>query len=146
MGEVLACELTSKQVARLAGIKYPTLHYWCATGALPEPMVPAEGRGKGRRWGFIDLIRARMVARLRRDHVSLQMIRRVVDELVGHYGVDDPLATVRLVVAGDRVFWPLDDKTLLEVLTGQLGAKPLILIDVSELARETVSVLAEVCA
>lgn len=144
---ILACELTSKQTAKLIGVKYAALDYWCRSGALSEPMVPATGRGRSRVWGFLDVIRARAVARLRRDGVSLQTIRRVVGELTERYDVADPLAnTSRLVVAGDRLYWAETDEALLDVLRGQLAARPLILLDIGELTTQTIEALAEVCA
>jgi len=148
MALILECSLSTKQVARLAGITYATLDYWVRPerGNLLQCEIPAKGTGSERRFSFLDTIRVRAVAELRRQHVTLQTIRKVMAELA-RFGIEDPLVqTGRLVIAGERVFWALDDNTLLDVLKGQLAAKPLVVISMGELVQDTALRVRELCA
>lgn len=145
--EVFTCVIGAKDAARLAGVNYKTLHYWLASGLLPTPAVPARGTGTRRKLDLLDVVRVRTVAALRSQGVSLQVIRQVVTELTERYQITDPLTdTARLVVAGERVFWALDDSTLLDVLKGQLAARPLVLIEMPEIVREVQRAMSEMCA
>lgn len=144
--DVLACRVGGHRAARIVGVPYDTLHWWVKTGIV-SVTTPAQGKGSRRGFSFLDLIRARTVARLRAEGVSMQTIRKAVAELSARFGVADPLTeTARLVVAGERLFWALDDRTLLDVLKAQLGARPLILVDMSELVLDLSRKVAEVCA
>jgi len=88
-------------------------------------------------FSFLDLIRARAVADLRRQGVSLQTVRRILQELTEKWQVDDPLVhTGRLVVAGDDLLWVLDDQALLNAITGQLAAQALVILPVGEMVAE----------
>lgn len=145
-GTLYDCELSSKQVQRLVGLScYRTLDHWVRTNLLPVT-VPAQGNQQARRWSFVDLIRARAVADMRRQGVSLQRIRKAVDILTERLGEGDPLAAGRLVVAGERLYWAMDEATLLDVLRGQLAAGPLVILDVGAIARELAPRVAELCA
>lgn len=146
MATIFDCQLSTVQVQRLVGLDcYRTLDNWVRTGLLPVT-VPGRGPGRDRRWSFVDLIRARAVADMRRRGVSLQTIRKAVDILTKQLGEQDPLAVGRLIVASDRLFWAIDDATLLEVLSGQLASGPLMILDVGAIARELAPKVAEMCA
>jgi hypothetical protein len=83
---------------------------------------------------------------MRRKHISLQTIRKVAAELAQR-GIDDPLVqTGRLVIAGEEVFWAIDDTKLLNILKGQLAAKPLVILPVGELYQDTAVKIRELCA
>jgi len=135
--EVLECKLGGWQAARVVGIAYHTLDYWVRSGLL-SCEVPAHGKGSRRVFSFLDLIRARAVADLRKQGVSLQTVRQVLQELTAKWQVDDPLVhTGRLVVAGDDLFWVLDDQALLNAITAQLAARPLVILPVGEMVADT---------
>ena len=144
--DVLDCRLGGWHAARIVGVKYRTLDRWIRTGLLPRPAIPAEGKGTRRGFSFLDLVRARAVAHLRRQGISLQNVRKVVAELA-HYGFDDPLIqTGQLVVAGERLFWVLDDMALLDVLRDQLAARPLVILPVAEIVANTKMKVAAIAA
>jgi DNA-binding transcriptional MerR regulator len=147
MPEAVGWRLGGWKAAAVTGVSYRQLDYWVRSGALPRPAQPATGKGTKRGFSFLDLIRARTMARLRAEGVSLQAIRQVMRELTDRYQIADPLTdTARLVVAGERVFWALDDSTLLDVLKGQLAARPLVLIEMPEIVREVQRAMSEMCA
>ena len=100
MDDTLNFKIGGWRAARIIGVKYTNLDFWIRTGLL-SPAIPARGKGTRRGFSFLDLIRARTVVRLRSENVSLQAIRKVMDELTERYRIADPLAdTSRLVVAG----------------------------------------------
>lgn len=142
---MLSCSLGGHRAACVVGIKYATLDSWVRTGLLPVSR-PAQGKGTRRGFSFLDLVRARCVANLRAQGVSLQTIRRAVSELPERYDEQDPLARGRLVVAGDRLLWDLDDEALLDVIRGQLAARPLAILDVGEIAADTRVKVEAICA
>jgi len=91
------------------------------------------------------VLRIDTLARLRRGGVSMQTIRRVLADLSEKYAVSDPLLDGGLVVAGSRLFWAIDDKTLLDVLKQQLAAAPLVVIPIGEMIREDWNKVVEIC-
>jgi len=98
---------------------------------------PASGKGSRRRFTFLDLLRAKTVVYLRRQGITLQTIRKVQAALTEQWGQPDPLTqAARLVVADDRLFWVWDDQTLLDALTGQLAAKPFLVLPVGRMVQE----------
>jgi DNA-binding transcriptional MerR regulator len=133
------------QAARIAGVTYRQLDYWTRTGLLPKPEQPARGKGSRRGYAFLDLVRVRVVASLKRQGVSVQMIRRVLDALTEKWHVDDPLLQGRLVIVGADLLWDLDD-ALLDALTGQLVETKIAIVPVGEIVRETELRLKESCA
>jgi len=141
------CLLSTRQVAQVVGLKYATLDRWLRPerGGFLECAEGADGRGSRRGFGFLDVLRIDTLARLRRGGVSMQTIRRVLADLSEKYAVSDPLLDGGLVVAGSRLFWAIDDKTLLDVLKQQLAAAPLVVIPIGEMIREDWNKVVEIC-
>ena len=138
--DIFNCQLAAKQVMKLTGLSYARLDYWLRPerGNILTCAVPAKGKGSDRIFSFLDVIRIRAVKRLRDGGISLQMIRKVVRELTERYQINDPLAeTSQLLVAGERLFWVVDDMALLDVLRGQLAAHPLLILPVGEIVADT---------
>lgn len=74
--------LTTEQVARLAGIPAPTLHRWVQTGRITPSIAGRRGRRRPLLWSVRDAVAVRCIARLRRDGLSGQELRRIQSELV----------------------------------------------------------------
>ena len=136
MDGVTFCQLPTKDVARLAGVPFTTLHYWVKTRLLTCE-VPARGTGTARRWGFLDVVAARMVARLRRDNVSLQTIRKAVRIMVEEWRLADPLRCGRLLAVDGQVYYDPTEDDLWDVLSRQRAIRRCVVLDIGELARET---------
>ena len=141
------CLLSAKQVAQVVGLKYATLDRWLRPerGGFLECAEGAHGRGSRRGFGFLDVLRVDTLARLRRGGASMQMIRKVLTDLAAKYAVNDPLLEGGLVVAGSRLFWVLDDATMLDVLAQQLAAAPLVVIPMGEMIREDWNKVVAIC-
>ena len=147
MDNIWTCEVGGLRASRIVGVKYRTLDHWVRTGLLPETATPANGKGSRRGFSLADLVRARVVGHLRGAGVSMQQIRKVLVELANRWGVDEPLLQGgRLVVAGEKLFWAFDDKALLDVLTGQLAARSLVILPVGEMIAEMREALLLACA
>ena len=53
---------TSAQVARMCGVSYRQLDYWCRAGLVAPSVREAAGQGSQRQWARGDLERVRRVA------------------------------------------------------------------------------------
>lgn len=135
--DAFRCELSSQQVAALAHVSYRQVDYWIRSRLLPEPMVPADGKGTERRFSFLDLLRVRVVARLRHEGVSLQAIRRALEILEGEWNIADPLRMGRLLAIDGKICLEGDDETLWAILERQAMARRIVTVDLGQLARET---------
>ena len=69
------------QVCKIVGISYRQLDYWARTGLIVPSLQAADGSGSLRLYSFLDLVRLRVVKRLRATGVSLAKIRKAVDWL-----------------------------------------------------------------
>jgi len=139
--------LTAGQVVEVTGLRYPTLDRWFRPerGGFLECAQPAAGKDTRRGFSFLDVLRIEAVKRLRGTGVSMQMIRRVLGELGERYAEDDPLLAGRLVVAGTRLFWAIDDATLLDVLAQQLAAAPLVILPIGDMIKATRAKVEALC-
>jgi len=135
--EGFRCELSTHQAAALAHVSYRRVDYWLRSNVLPQPMVPAQGPGTERRFGFLDLLRVRVVARLRHEGVSLQAIRRALEILEGEWNIADPLRMGRLLAIDGKICLEGDDETLWAILERQAMARRIVTVDLGQLARET---------
>jgi DNA-binding transcriptional MerR regulator len=137
--------LSAPQVADLLGINYQTLNYWLKTD-LVTCQVPAEGRGSVREFNLRDVVRVRVVAELRRHNVSLQAIRKALDLLESHWGVEDPLPRGAVVQAGGRIYYAPNQQELWDVLKRQRAAKDFVMIDAQEIAQDVSDKVRGLCA
>jgi DNA-binding transcriptional MerR regulator len=141
------CLLTSRQVAKVVGLKYATLDRWLRPerGGFLHCEQEAAGRASTRLFSFLDVLRVDAVARMRRNGVPLGTIRRVLAELEEYYQVADPLLGGGLVIAGDKLFWELDRDTLLDVLAQQLAMAPLVVLPLGDMIRENRAKVEALC-
>jgi DNA-binding transcriptional MerR regulator len=137
--------ISATRAAAILGMPYRTLDHWIRTGLLTIPN-PAPGRGRSRELVFTDIVKAVTIKHLRQEGVTLQQIRRVLDELERRWQVVDPLLSGRLVVIGDRLLWAADEATLLDAITGQTGIRDLLVVDVGEMAQELAEKVTELAA
>jgi DNA-binding transcriptional MerR regulator len=91
---------TADKVTKLTGLSRRQLQYWDEQRFLSPSVSSRGGRGKMRLYSFRDLVSLRAAAALRRDGISLQQIRRVVEHLQG-LDYREPLAELRCWSAGD---------------------------------------------
>jgi len=116
------------EVCRIVGITYRQLDHWANTG-LVTPSVSGDvvGSGSRRRYSYQDLLRLRVIKRLREAGLSLQQIRRAVGCL---RNLNEDLATANLVMVGRKAVIAQTDDYLFDLLRGGQG----VLINVLPLA------------
>ena len=94
---------TAREVARFLDVPANTVTSWIATG-LVTPDVLRRGRA-GHEIGTSGLLELLTVVALRKAGISMQAIRRAVDNLHQITGKERPLARLTLVVQGDDIVW-----------------------------------------
>jgi predicted RNase H-like HicB family nuclease/DNA-binding transcriptional MerR regulator len=106
-------------VTKLASITGRQIRYWDTLGLVRPSLHKARGRGSRRLYSFEDLVELRTVARLLTAGISLQKVRRVVEQIRQVRDVDRPLAQLRFLTDGEGVFVASDDtKRYEDVLHG----------------------------
>jgi DNA-binding transcriptional MerR regulator len=93
-------EFTSKEVAELIGIPYPTLDRWLAGGVITCE-VPADGTGSRRRFSFRDLVLASLANTLTEQRLRLEVIGAIVGAVRAHWQTDDPADAGLIEVSPD---------------------------------------------
>lgn len=120
------------QVAKIVGISYRQLDHWTSTGLVVPSVRDADGSGSQRLYGFDDIVQLKVIKRLRDAGVSLQRIRRAIDEVrdrglslrdlmlasdsAGNViAVDDQQQAMDLLMSGQGVFFIAIDPVAEEV-------------------------------
>jgi len=102
-----------------AGITYRQLDYWARTGLVMPSVRPASGSGTQRLYSFRDIVVLKVVKRLLDAGVSLQNIRRAVDQLRSR-GVED-LGNITLISDGTTVYECRSPEEVVDLLQGGQG-------------------------
>jgi DNA-binding transcriptional MerR regulator len=102
-----------------AGISYRQLDYWARTGLVVPSVRPAAGSGSQRLYSFRDIVVLKVVKRLLDAGVSLQNIRKAIDQLRSR-GVGD-LAQITLISDGTTVYECRSPEEVVDLLQGGQG-------------------------
>jgi DNA-binding transcriptional MerR regulator len=102
-----------------AGISYRQLDYWARTGLVVPSVRDASGSGSQRLYSFRDIVVLKVVKRLLDAGVSLQNIRRAIDQLRSR-GVGD-LAGITLISDGTTVYECRSPEEVVDLLQGGQG-------------------------
>lgn len=113
---------TAGQAVVLTGVPYKTLDYWDRSGLLSPSVAHASGKGTDRIYSFGDLVALKAAWELRRSGITLQSLRKVLNDVRDIIGSTQPLSNERLIVAGDDVVIARNDDEVISVLRqpGQL--------------------------
>ena len=101
-------------MAKLTGVSIDILDRWHRTGFLTPSIAEAPSRGVSRVYSFVDLIAIRVACKLRDAGISLQSLRRLVEQLRSRHGLVttvEALAGARLLTDGHDVFEVVDEVT-----------------------------------
>lgn len=111
----------SRSVGRIVGITPRQIQYWDELGLVKPSARAAAGRGTRRLYSFLDLVRLSVVRALIERGLAPGKIRRSLAALRQFYPeLLDPLAELKLVTDGDRLFLvTADQKKILDVLDRQ---------------------------
>lgn len=96
---------TSEKVRALTSLSPRQLQYWDEKGFLSPSLRRKRGKGRKRLYDFRDLVSLRVAADLRREGISLQLIRQAVEHL-RTLDYDRPLSEIR--------FWQVDGRLYFE--------------------------------
>lgn len=129
-----------RHVTALTGVLAPTLDYWARTGVATPSVDMGRGRSRGKQYTFTELVGVRAIARLRKQDVSLQAVRKILPllrELTGGGSNLEAFAGARLVALGDDVALAKSPEALVSLLTtpGQ-GLMTPVLLDVGDEVRD----------
>ncbi|MGI9016777.1 MAG: MerR family transcriptional regulator [Euzebya sp.] len=119
-------------VAKIVGVSYRQLDHWTSTGLVTPSVRDAEGSGSQRLYGFDDIVQLKVIKRLRDAGVSLQRIRRAIEEVVSRglslrelmlasdsagnvFAVDNERQAMDLLMSGQGVFFIAIDPVAAEV-------------------------------
>jgi hypothetical protein len=95
---------TPPQAARVARVDYETINLWIRTGLIrPSVSEGRRSRGIWRLFSFRDLIALRVAGELRRDAISMQRRRRLVNYVLTHESTENPGVRGKLVLHDDDV-------------------------------------------
>jgi DNA-binding transcriptional MerR regulator len=144
MGSIFDCRLGTDQAAYLAGATVRQLDYWCNRGLI-TPATPATGKGSAREFGFVDIVRIKVLVNLRQAGVPLQRIRKALKQLK-EWNEKDPLTSGRLLAVEDQLFWIESDEVLVDILKQQRAMAQVVLLDLAEIDQETRVEMAALCA
>ncbi len=113
----------SASACRVVGITPRQVQYWDEIGLVKPSTRPAAGRGTRRRYSFLDLVRLSVVRELIDRGLTPRKIRRSLAVLrEASPRVLDPLAQLKLVTDGERLFLVTDDhRQILDVLDRQFA-------------------------
>lgn len=109
---------TSLQACRFTGCTQNQLRYWDKIG-LVQPSVQSTGGRPGvrRLYSFRDLVALKVLKSLLDGGMSLQRVRRAFQYLRDNAGLDEHLASVKLVTDGKSIFRICrNDEEILDVL------------------------------
>jgi DNA-binding transcriptional MerR regulator len=95
---------TSEKVVALTRLSKRQLQYWDEQGFLSPSLSSRRGKGRRRLYDFRDLVSLRAAADLRREGISLQLIRKVVKHL-RELDYASPLAELRFWTSGGRLYF-----------------------------------------
>ncbi|MGH3660580.1 MAG: MerR family transcriptional regulator [Micromonosporaceae bacterium] len=102
-----------------ADISYRQLDYWARTGLVLPSVRSAAGSGSQRLYSFRDIVVLKVVKRLLDAGVSLQNIRKAIDQLRAR-GIDD-LAQITLISDGTTVYECRSPEEVVDLLQGGQG-------------------------
>jgi DNA-binding transcriptional MerR regulator len=104
---------------QVAGITYRQLDYWARTDLVVPSIRNAAGSGSQRLYSFKDILVLKIVKQLLDTGISLQNIRKAVDQIRSR-GVQD-LATITLFSDGRTVFECTSKEEVFDLLQGGQG-------------------------
>ena len=104
---------------QIAGITYRQLDYWARTDLVVPSIRNAAGSGSQRLYSFKDILVLKIVKQLLDTGISLQNIRKAVEQIRSR-GVQD-LATITLFSDGRTVFECTSKEEVFDLLQGGQG-------------------------
>jgi len=144
MMNVFNCRVGTETASEITGASIRQISYWIRQGII-TPVEPGSGKGSVRQFGFVDILRIKVLLQLRNAGISLQRVRAALAKLAD-WGENDPLVSGRLLAIGERPYWVENEAQLVDIIRQQRAMAPLVLVDLGEIAEETRLEMAAMCA
>ena len=110
---------TSGEVQKIVGLTQRQLGYWDDPSLARPHGRPAQGSGSRRLYTLLDVMRLKLILRLRQAGLSLQKIRRALLSLSNLADEPAPLAELEVVTDGHRILIRKSNEQLLDPLARQ---------------------------
>lgn len=110
-------------VCKIVGITYRQLDHWTRTNLIEPSVAPAHGSGSQRLYSYSDLVELKVVKSLLDGGLSLQRVRKVIEQL-RELGTD--LAAANLVIQGNTVTLIGDDDDIFDLMRNRQGVLNLL--------------------
>lgn len=125
---------TASEVMRLTGLTYRQLDYWARTDFITPSETKQAGSKAIRIYTFTDVLAIRAAMRLLDSGISLQKIRRAVNELQRELPKKEALHSLVWVTDGENLFVLENRDMMRNVLTGEYAF--IFAVDVGQLANK----------
>ena len=110
---------TSGEVQKIVGLTQRKLGYWDDPSLVRPHARPAQGSGSRRLYTLLDVVRLKVILRLRQAGLSLQKIRRALVTLSDLSDEPAPLGELEVVTDGQRILIRKSNEQLLDPLARQ---------------------------
>ena len=113
-------------VCKIVGITYRQLDHWTRTSLIEPSVASAQGSGSQRLYSYNDLVELKVVKSLLDGGLSLQRVRKVIEQL-RDLGTD--LAAANLVIQGNTVTLIGQDDDIFDLMRNGQGVLNLLSMD-----------------
>ena len=110
---------TSGEVQEIVGLTQRQLAYWDDPALARPHGRPAQGRGSRRLYTVLDVVQLKLILRLRQAGLSLQKVRRALQNLSDIVDEPAPLTELEVLTDGHRILVRRSDDQLVDPLARQ---------------------------
>ena len=110
---------TSGEVQKIVGLTQRQLGYWDDPALARPHGRPAQGSGSRRLYTLLDVVRLKLILRLRQTGLSLQRIRQALSSLSDLSDEPAPFSELEVVTDGHRILVRRSNEQLLDPLARQ---------------------------
>ena len=130
---------TSGEVQKVVGLTQRQLGYWDDSGLVSPHGRPAQGSGSRRLYTLLDVVRLKLILRLRQAGLSLQKIRQALVSLSDLVDEPAPLTELEVVTDGHRILIRRSNEQLLDPLARQYVLRFLLSDLLAEIEKQVAS-------
>ncbi len=135
---------TAREICALMKISVRQLNEWTSSGLVVPSVYNAQGRGRMKVYGIINLLQVRTIRELTSRGINLGQIKKAVVWIRDNIGEQEPLATSKIVAYEDSIFWIQDVKEFQAICMDVLKTPGMvIMIPIGELYKEVVDIVKE---
>ncbi|MDE2937943.1 MAG: MerR family transcriptional regulator [Chloroflexota bacterium] len=110
---------TSGEVQEIVGLTQRKLGYWDKTALAHPHGRQARGSGSRRLYTLLDVVKLKLIVRLRQSGLSLQKIRRALLNLSDFADEPAPIGELEVITDGNRVLIRRSNEQLMDPISWQ---------------------------